>query len=633
MMKTPLHLDLPFELDTEAYEELGPSSSLADLKAIKKVVRRNRFILEALYGELLSGPGETRYFSFWSRVLFDPDHQFRFSRAQLKIKFFAGPSCVRRLYPEEITEPIAVSARRDDAGFSIESGRKDPAAMFTFDYQPRIRGMGAKLDDVWWTFSETIKNGGIASCYPLYVLVECSEGASIAASIRVNALLERADGSETLPLRVRRKLDDLIGKVDDVGDVGKLGSASSDVASVETYRPEISAPSRPRDRPETTPDDDLTHPRQAPAPEDLLMKVTTRPVQGGLVLDYELTSPSGHLGIQSMEAESERLPTEDLRTEHIRLFAQLEGLLGQLGADGEPLLRREIEEELQAVGHDLYLRLLPDSIKQLYRQRRDRIRSLMVLTDEPWIPWELVRPDEFDDDDFLCMRFPMARWHAGETPPARAMQIAHLLSVEAAEVKRYPFLPAARAEQDRLAAWVDQIPGLTGDFLSSATHSALVDGLEKGGFDWFHFAGHADYEARAPDRSHLVLTDRPFQLSKLTGPILRRIQQDRPLVFLDACRVAREGLALTGVGGWPDRWVRRGHCGGLLSPQWVVRDSSAAMFSEAFYHHLHGGATLGRAVLEARRLLREAAPFDPTYLAYSLYGHPNAIVGFGDPNR
>lgn len=367
-------------------------------------------------------------------------------------------------------------------------------------------------------------------------------------------------------------------------------------------------------------------PGPSAAPVDLLLRVKTRRDPAGLVLDYELSSPSGGLDFLVIEATSEQLHAGDLKREHARLFSGLERLLEGIGEDGEMLLREDIEEELENLGQDLYLRLVPDDLKAVYRRYRDRIRSLMVLSDEPWIPWELVRPHEFADDDFLCMRFPMARWFSGPTPPAGVIRVERLLCVEAAEVDGYPTLLSARTERERLERWVGEVEGLVGDFLVSATRSGLIDRLEKGGFDLIHFAGHADYDAGAPDRSKLVLTDRPFRTSQLTGQRLRRIQEDRPLVFLDACRAAREGFALTGVGGWPDRWVRLGRCGALLCPQWAVRDRSAAVLSETFYRRLRDGASLGEAVLDARRRLRETDPSDPTYLAYSLYGHPNATV-------
>ena len=38
------------------------------------------------------------------------------------------------------------------------------------------------------------------------------------------------------------------------------------------------------------------------------------------------------------------------------------------------------------------------------------------------------------------------------------------------------------------------------------------------------------------------------------------------------------------------------------------------------------GCTIGQAVRQARRHVRDAALHDPTWLAYSLYAHPNAYA-------
>ena len=373
---------------------------------------------------------------------------------------------------------------------------------------------------------------------------------------------------------------------------------------------------------------DFSQPGASAEPVDLLLRVRIRPAQGGLVLLYELTSPSGHLGLQCIEAESERLNVADLKREHVRFFSGLERLLRRLDEDNERLLGEEIGDELQACGQDLYLRLFPDPLKDFYRRHRGRIRSFLVVSDEPWIPWELIRPDEFEDDDFLCLRFPMGRWFAGAYGPALAIQVERLLCVEAAEVQGYPVLPSAREERERLAVLVTEIPGLTGEILKDVRFAELTDRLKRGGFDLIHFAGHADQDAEEPDRSKLVLTDRPFHTSKLVGKIQQRIREDRPLVFLDTRRVARSDLALTGLGGWADRWVRLCRCGALLCPQWGVRDNSASTFSKIVYSRLREGATLGEAVLVARHRLREADPADTSYLAYSLYGHPNTRVTF-----
>ncbi|MCG8454640.1 MAG: CHAT domain-containing protein, partial [Holophagales bacterium] len=362
---------------------------------------------------------------------------------------------------------------------------------------------------------------------------------------------------------------------------------------------------------------------------DLLLRVRAMPVLGGSRLAYELSSPSGRLDFQSIEAESRRLATDDLKEEHMRLFRDLERLLVRLDSDGGPLSNGEVAEELRFRGRDLYSRILPAEIRAPFREQRGLIGSLLVVTDEPWIPWELLHPDDTAEDDFFCMLFPMARWLSGRHGPARRIAVDRALGIEAAEVEAYRPLPHARRELQRLRGWIEERPGLSGDFLTRASHPEVVDQLTRGGYRLIHFAGHAEQDLEEPDRSRLILVDRDFRAEELVGEIREPIARDRPLVILNACRAARQGRAMTGIGGWPERWVRRCRCGALMSPQWAVRDAGAERFTASLYDLLGSGATLGRAVLEARETLRAENPDDPTYLAYSLYGHPNASIELG----
>jgi hypothetical protein len=62
---------------------------------------------------------------------------------------------------------------------------------------------------------------------------------------------------------------------------------------------------------------------------------------------------------------------------------------------------------------------------------------------------------------------------------------------------------------------------------------------------------------------------------------------------------------------------------------WPVRDKTALAFAEAFYGAVARGATLGEASLAARRHVVQVRPGDPSTLAYTVYGHPNARLSFG----
>jgi CHAT domain-containing protein len=55
---------------------------------------------------------------------------------------------------------------------------------------------------------------------------------------------------------------------------------------------------------------------------------------------------------------------------------------------------------------------------------------------------------------------------------------------------------------------------------------------------------------------------------------------------------------------------------------WSVGDHPARTFTETFYQHLRAGATLAESTTAAREQARLAG--NATWLAYAVYGHPNA---------
>lgn len=57
---------------------------------------------------------------------------------------------------------------------------------------------------------------------------------------------------------------------------------------------------------------------------------------------------------------------------------------------------------------------------------------------------------------------------------------------------------------------------------------------------------------------------------------------------------------------------------------WTVTDGRALDFAKSLYDGLTDGQTVAEAVRNARTVAREAG--DPTWLAYSVYAHPNARV-------
>lgn len=72
-----------------------------------------------------------------------------------------------------------------------------------------------------------------------------------------------------------------------------------------------------------------------------------------------------------------------------------------------------------------------------------------------------------------------------------------------------------------------------------------------------------------------------------------------------------------------DRLISSG-AGLFIGPLWEVGDATAYAFSLTFYTALLRGATIAQATRQGRTAARRQG--DPTWLAYSVYGHPNATV-------
>ena len=106
----------------------------------------------------------------------------------------------------------------------------------------------------------------------------------------------------------------------------------------------------------------------------------------------------------------------------------------------------------------------------------------------------------------------------------------------------------------------------------------------------------------------------------------------KPLIFLNACHSARQGFALTNLDGWAQRFIEAG-ASAFVGTLWEINDELASKFAIEFYNRLRGignqkPRTLGEAFQEARLVIRDLDPANPTWMSYVLYGNPYAEVIF-----
>lgn len=364
-------------------------------------------------------------------------------------------------------------------------------------------------------------------------------------------------------------------------------------------------------------------------PPDLELRVRVVTELGRTRLSYGLHSSAGVAPFSHREIAGPVFQgsSEDL---HRRLLRQIEELSAGLDVDGALVLGPGVRRKLDGLGRSLWQQLFNDEMRQAYRLFRESVRTLQIISDEPWIPWEMIKPyDDHEpvlDDEFLAERFELTRWLAGNRPPPGEIPIAALACLAPGRG-----LPQGRAERDFVIGLSRSQMGLQDASPASLTLQELTALLEKDGIGLLHFIGHGTFDAALPNEAAFPLADGSvFRPSDLHGPVQTQIAKNRPLVFLNACSSGRQAWSWTSLGGWADRWVRTCGCGAFLGPQWNVRDSVAFAFARAFYESLTRGETLGKAAKAARQAAREVAPGNPSWLAYAVYGHPNARVIFGE---
>ena len=269
-------------------------------------------------------------------------------------------------------------------------------------------------------------------------------------------------------------------------------------------------------------------------------------------------------------------------------------------------------------GVGLWQDLVPDPIKDQFWQLRRKTRALYIACSDDWMPWELLYPRARKrDEGFLVQQFPVLR----QVPDRHHSPRVRL---DGAHCVVPPSSPSnAKDEADAVrrtlhAAGVTRVSDHDIDSLDD-----LLDTLDSGSAGLLHFACHNGYSVEGGG-SFIRMAGGNFVPALLNsirtdGTLARR----SPLIFLNACRSAGIAPYYTRMMGWAEQFMSAG-AGAFIGTLWPVETTKAATFAEVFYAALLAGESLGAAGLKARRTIED--PADPSWLAYTIYGNPNAVA-------
>ena len=352
----------------------------------------------------------------------------------------------------------------------------------------------------------------------------------------------------------------------------------------------------------------------SPQLPDLSMFIEEREVAGELEFIIRLTATDPAHGLNLRPYGPFRLKVEPAAFFE-SFFKEIEDLPLET-----PQQREVADRKLAAKGSYLSETLLPPDLRETLWGLRERIGSIIIQSEEPWIPWELCRllgrdGDRVVEGPFLCEAFSVTRWLPG-LGFKRPLHLTNLALIVPAD-SGLPLAPAERDYMLSLAATGRTVTAI------QPTFSEVQNAFTAGVYDGLHFTGHGAAKDANPDRSAIILgANEEFTPEDVSGTAIN-VGIPGPVVFINACQVGRGGMALTGIGGWARRFVQAG-AGAFIGAYWSVYDDAAFAFAKEVYGRLLDGEPIGDAVREARAAVREGG--DPTWLAYTVFADPMASV-------
>jgi hypothetical protein len=261
-----------------------------------------------------------------------------------------------------------------------------------------------------------------------------------------------------------------------------------------------------------------------------------------------------------------------------------------------------------------------DVLAEIAARVRPRAPTILFLSAEPYVPWELAVVDPpFDPDlpPFLAAQATVGRWLLGQRrpplPPPMSVAVGGFAAVSGVyQLPGWQRLIDAEAE----AADLVRIHAATP---VDATTVGILDLLRgQPAVDVIHFAVHGTYGADEALDGLILVDGSALDPLAVRGTPLH----GHPFVFLNACQVGRGNQLLGDHAGLAAAFLFAG-AAGVIAPLWSIDDRIAHDIAIRFYERALRGEAPAEILRTERAAFRDApATASSTYLAYQFFGHP-----------
>ncbi len=347
---------------------------------------------------------------------------------------------------------------------------------------------------------------------------------------------------------------------------------------------------------------------------DLVLRIRAENLDGRMELTFVADARDPDLGLSDREFGPLRI-LRDVRELTLSLFKDIEEFSTR--SDESKLIA---ENRLASKGTYLFRELLPQDLQETLWQLQGHVASIRIESEEPWIPWEIVKLESREGGrqmagPFLCEAFAVTRW----LPGFEEVTSFSLTDIAVISANR-ELLPGPEEEHEIMMSLADsnrRVRSIPPKFLD------VVEALASGQHDVIHYSGHAHVHGDDPSRWAVALDDHYLLTVQDLSGVMMGLGKRHPLIFWNSGHTGRVELSPTGIGGWPKQFIEAG-AGAFIGTFWHNDDRSSVAFTAAFYQRLLAGLPIGEAVRQARLEVRQQAPGNPAWLSYTVYANPLA---------
>ncbi|NVM28949.1 MAG: CHAT domain-containing protein [Candidatus Helarchaeota archaeon] len=278
----------------------------------------------------------------------------------------------------------------------------------------------------------------------------------------------------------------------------------------------------------------------------------------------------------------------------------------------------QLNKELQSIGSSIQ-ELVGKDCTNVLRDLLKQHEFLLFLTDDPFVPWELITIEDVP----VCLVNSVGRIIAGADIKTDYKKVEKDIIDILFIADPLGDLPSARVEIKNILnelkpaidkGYIDPIV-LEGN---DATTSKILEIMKQTEVEIIHYAGHAFFNDAVPEESGLILTDKVLTAQALS----KTLNYVPEIIFVKACESAQTSSNYDKVSGIAQGFIEAG-IKIFIGSLWPIDDRDASNFSYSFYHNLLQEKTVGECILASKQELYNNLKSAYGWASFILYGNPN----------